>query len=285
MQDTTVEEVNYKSSLSHKLTVFIEENSTTVPSTQSAPKTPAFQYPANPVIVAPPPNSIPRPPAIQMIAPPLPPPISQMQVPVPHPPPYPLSPQAAYSINHFPIHAHQIHPPTVRISAQTEHQSTFVVAPVITHLVPAPPSIDYYHRSPYEPPQPYPNAFVYQQMSSPAQSTGSPQFYINENMYCMTPSSISSIDTLYDHMIGNLLVSPSEPQRTEQYGFAKRSSPSNNGRLPASSNFGKVSSNNRTVNLKKVRDRSLRSHFNELDTKEVNVKEKSEKGDGHDPSS
>jgi hypothetical protein len=35
---------------------------------------------------------------------------------------------------------------------------------------------------------------------------------------------------------------------------------------------GKVSSNNRTVNLKKVRDRSLRSHFNELDTKEVNVK-------------
>jgi hypothetical protein len=281
LHDTTVDEVNYKSSLSHKLTGFIEE---TAGSSKNA------KAPSN--------NNIPF--LAQSVQPP--PPVLTSHVPrattLSHPPPavsYPISNSTAvlmptqtmtpYPVmNTYPLHPHHHLQPAlgVRLAPNPDpfsvNSGMITLAPHYQHSVG--PQIDYsrypvgtfdtshQHFPPptviHAPPPPYP---IYQGMGSPGQSMGSPQYF-------MTPSSISSVDTVYDQMIGNLLLSPAEgPRIVDQFSHYKRSSPVTSSRAPphGQSHYrvGNNSNPTNNVNLKRVRDKSLRSQFNEFEARDL----------------
>jgi hypothetical protein len=307
LQDTTVETVNYKSSLSHKLTTFIEENASFFGASQQPQPQAQHQH------LQPMHSQAIQPQSIQQQQ------IQTIQM-VPHQLPY-LDPrtnlmpsQTVSAVNHNHVHyghpaphyqfanhpvqqitshispyppqmnpfSNTLQPPHYRTVPEPAYHVVTSVMPMSHPFPPRSPQIEYAHfPTHHQPLYHHPSAVALPGFSlysapltSPAQSGGSPQaYYVNDNLY--TPSSISSVDTIYDQMVGNLVVSPPENSRTkvESSFYGRRSSPLNDGRsLPAPSmvvrqNNNNFHSRNQTVNLRKVRERSMRSQLNEFDSK------------------
>jgi hypothetical protein len=331
LQDTTVESVNYKSSLSHKLTTFIEETTFAVPQPPSQPQ----PHQSQPQPLPQPQHQLLQPMHSQTLHSQVlhsqalhsqalqPQQIQQQQIqtmqmvpqlsymdprttlmpsqPVSttnhlhygHPPPhYQFTNHSVQQIpSHISPYPPQLNPFSGAIQAshyrtvpEPAYHVVTSVMPMSHPFPPRSPQIEYahfpaHHQPLYHHPSTvslpgfslYPGA-----MPSPAQSGGSPQtFYVNDNLY--TPSSISSVDTIYDQMVGNLVVSPPDNSRTkiEPSFYGRRSSPLNDGRIiPAPSSVVRQNNNNnnfhsrnQAVNLRKVRERSMRNQLNEFDSK------------------
>eukprot|EP01040_Poterioochromonas_malhamensis_P002156 gene2156-2297_t len=276
LQDTTVDEVNYKSSLSHKLAGYIEQSKVlhtqasqvTSQNKDESPKTYIFNSSELK------PNS-----SAPLLPHQLVPGIRQFNY-VPMPvsnTPAPAPPLPSPSMQHQQLSAYPqmnsfaptlpVQPPQLRSSMD----QTIVVSPVmVPHYLTSPPQMDY-SRFPYDSNVHFPanltvNGFTLFHnpvVNSPPQTNHSPQtFYtLGDNRYGCTPSSISSVETMFDQLVAPLLVSPSD------YAFNKVSSPlaANHSHPLSAKPLSSIPKNTNNVNLKKLRQRPVRKALNQLE--------------------
>lgn len=244
LRDTTIEEVNYKSSLSHKLTVFIEENASffgsnhilkQIPNPKAAPPPEALNFKRNEYNHG---KSTNQPHNFNYYSEPMPSVLPS--------PPMPHRPAPTFLPPYHP-------------SLQTSHYPPdrgFMMQPMMAmpHFVPPSPSP---HQYPYEPHMQFSNPNMgmntYSIFPSPGQANSPLPYYLNDRFAC-TPSSISSVDTFCDQIIGSILISPPSPLNTVMI-----QQPSNNRNLMV--NNAKSSN----LNLKKLRQKQIRKQMNQLD--------------------
>lgn len=173
--------------------------------------------------------------------------------------PSPLITHRANCVNPYPATAVPI---STTHFAAPNLEPRFVVPPMIPlpHFIPPSPS----------PPQytfglPVHNFGLFQHsVGSPLQP--SPQgFYMNDARYGCTPSSISSVETFYDHLAGAVLISPDYPVNVSPQSNPSHSLPSNSTRNSS------ATVRNSNLNLKKLRQGSLRTRMNQLEGSEGKV--------------
>lgn len=164
-----------------------------------------------------------------------------------------------------------------------------VVSPVmVPHYITTSPQVDY-SRFPYDTHVHYTSnipingftLFHNTLVNSPPQATHSPQTYyaLGDNRFGCTPSSISSVDTMFDQIVGPLLVSPSD------YAYGNMKSPSNAAsNQPLQQHVSRhlpSAPKNQPVNLKKLRQKPMRKTLNQLEVSHPSTEGREQKNRAH----